>query len=112
MIDFSKIRARHYPNSIHDDNEGNGVNECSACKTGVWPCEVIEVLDDFELFIKKIKFNIQIIDSWIDDYPIKNGNSCKRCGHPFQDHGKFGCDVDHEGPDWVEKGCTCPSYVE
>ena len=33
-----------------------------------WPCDVIIILEEFELFIKKMKFNSEIVDSWIKDY--------------------------------------------
>lgn len=126
MINFLEMRKQHYKvvNKILDSE----VEECFTCKTEVWPCEVITVLDEFELFIKEVKFNTDIVNSWIKDYfpedakteeilktaateYIEDDSKCKLCGHLMRQHGKLGCNFDHNTPEWLELGCTCPLRV-
>lgn len=66
MINFSEMRSRHYKITKHYFH--NDVEECSTCLSGEWPCDAIKILDDFEFFIKKMKFNADVINSWIEDY--------------------------------------------
>lgn len=105
MINFSKIREKHYrvTNCVQDEC----FDECYTCRNEVWPCEVTEILDEFELFIKKINFNQQIVDSWIKDYAVDNSANCKKCSHPLKQHGKLGCNMGHNTPAWLEIGCSC-----
>jgi hypothetical protein len=62
MIDFNKIKQQHL--KLEDMN---GMPYCDKC-TIIWPCEVITILDEFEHFIEKIKFNSKVVYSWIKDY--------------------------------------------
>lgn len=65
MINFNKIKQQHLKLEDMD-----GMPYCNKC-TIIWPCEVITILDEFELFIKKMKFNAEVVDSWIKDYEVK-----------------------------------------
>jgi hypothetical protein len=89
MIDFAEVEKEHYEE----------LKECHKCQSKVWPCEVITILDEFELFIKKVQFHSEVIDSWIKDYPNfcpakwTLGGCIKRINHK-------GSHVDPNGHSW------------
>ena len=98
MIDFLEIRKQHYQFSHQMlDTE---IKECFTCRTEVWPCGVIIILDEFELFIKKIKFNSDITNSWILDYVIDEDKDKELIPHAH----RSGC------MDW--RKCDCPPINE
>jgi hypothetical protein len=73
MIDFNDIKKRHFLIKrplFHIDMEESNIDmeECNECQSGKWPCDTLLVLDEFELFMKKIIFSVEIVNSWIKDY--------------------------------------------
>lgn len=131
MIDFSKVKKEHYYFSHYIlDKE---IKECFKCRSEVWPCEILTIIEEFELFIKKMKFNIEIANSWVNDYNIEENilnevneiaeninlstdnkeniekidSICIQCKHLVSLHDKFGCNYDHNEDGWIYKGCIC-----